>query len=89
VVRERSARAEDGREERVRYQARGPGSQRSENRLTGREDVQFGTGDVVEGGKVGLEVLGEDLLRDVVEPVGKLEGAALIEFAVGCCQYTE
>lgn len=58
---------------RQRHRARGvgDGGRVRRGRLAG-EDVQLGGGDVVEGGDVRLEVLCEDLLRQVRSPVGEL-----------------
>ena len=40
--------------------------------LTSRENVKLLAGDLVEGRHFDSEVLGEDLLRDVREPIGEL-----------------
>lgn len=42
------------------------------DRPTRWEDVQLGTGDIVKSGHVGLEVFGENILRDMGHPISQL-----------------
>jgi hypothetical protein len=54
---------------------------------TAREDIQLLLWYIVEGGYVRLEVLGEDLLGDVCEPICELESGVYVEGLLGWIRF--